>query len=618
MNFAIKSVSLQGFKSFSKKQVFKTADSPGLYFISGDNQVEPSLGANGVGKSSVADGISYVGYNKTLKKLKAGAIKNWDSDAPCKVSLEVEKDGVNHFITRTWSPNSLKCSVDEKPAKTAKQEDIEEILGLDYETFLHTHIIGQGKKTFFDMLPEEKLKLISSVLGLDKWSSYSKKTTALMKEVDSKIRTLEKEESKIIGQLEQLNEQDFFTLSAQWEEDQQTELSDLKTTLTELSKEEVEDDRPKLEKRITTLTKRKESLERDFKELAAEKKEYRTARDDIKDEISVIQTEIRIIEKDKQKLLSVGATCKTCLQPVSKEHTDSHMESFEKSTQKKEKERDALQVELKEVDQNLDEIEEEIEEFSTKKHKLLTKIQETDYQIKDIEREILRHKKDVEKVEREVERVAAQTNPYLKKQEEVSEKKKKTKTLLARVKKALEKQSVKYDSYSFWVKGFKQVRLFLIKEALTQLEIEINNSFEQLGLHGWHVTFDIDQETTKGDLKKGFFVYIHAPHNHEPVPWGAWSGGEAQRCAIAGQMGLIDLILSRKGITSNIEIWDEPTQFLSENGIEDLLAHLKHRAFQQNKQIWLVDHRSLSFGEFDGTTKIIKDEEGSRIHQRWN
>jgi DNA repair exonuclease SbcCD ATPase subunit len=136
-----------------------------------------------------------------------------------------------------------------------------------------------------------------------------------------------------------------------------------------------------------------------------------------------------------------------------------------------------------------------------------------------------------------------------------------------------------------------------------------------LGLIEWELGFQVDRETAKGTLQRGFNVAVLSPHNTKAVPWEAWSGGEGQRLRLAANMGLADLIRSRTGTTLNLEVWDEPTQGLSPRGVADLLESLAQRARNEGRQIWIVDHRSYDFGGFAGTATIVKSQSGSRIRQ---
>jgi DNA repair exonuclease SbcCD ATPase subunit len=211
--------------------------------------------------------------------------------------------------------------------------------------------------------------------------------------------------------------------------------------------------------------------------------------------------------------------------------------------------------------------------------------------------------------------VEAEKNPFTGMLESGQERLQITKNKLRGVQDQLDRSHERHALYSFWVRGFKEVRLQLIAEALEQLEIEANSELMELGLIDWELRFDVDSETKKGTLSRGFSVSVLSPHNDERVPWEAWSGGESQRLRIGAQCGLANLIRDRTGCDLPLEVWDEPTEGLSEEGITDLMNALKERAIREGRTIWVVDHRSLGYGGFDGTVTVVKDDKGSRIIQ---
>jgi DNA repair exonuclease SbcCD ATPase subunit len=186
------------------------------------------------------------------------------------------------------------------------------------------------------------------------------------------------------------------------------------------------------------------------------------------------------------------------------------------------------------------------------------------------------------------------------------------------MKRVREKWAEEQRVFEWWGGGFRQFRLELMRNALMQFELETNNALHLLGLRGWYIRYGIDQEQKNGRTRKGFSVGIEAPglpRQKKVVPWEAWSGGESQRLRIAAAMGLASLIRSRMGIRCNVEIWDEPSTWLSKPGIEMLLNALWQRAQQEDRQIWLVDHRSLEFGQFAGRVTVVKTRDGSSLEE---
>jgi DNA repair exonuclease SbcCD ATPase subunit len=176
---------------------------------------------------------------------------------------------------------------------------------------------------------------------------------------------------------------------------------------------------------------------------------------------------------------------------------------------------------------------------------------------------------------------------------------------------------IEFEGVNLWVKGFKRVRLFIIEQAFRTLEIEVNNSLAQLSMPDWQITFDIERENKSGGITKGCVVFVKGPNNKVPVRWENWSGGETQRLQLAGDLGLANLIMHQNGLTNNIEMYDEPSTHLSQEGMLDLANMLHERAISDHKQIWIVDHTAISnFGDFLGVITVKKDKNGSNITYR--
>jgi DNA repair exonuclease SbcCD ATPase subunit len=164
-----------------------------------------------------------------------------------------------------------------------------------------------------------------------------------------------------------------------------------------------------------------------------------------------------------------------------------------------------------------------------------------------------------------------------------------------------------------WPQRFKELRLWLIDEALDELSVHVNSSLIELGLAEWSIEFVVEKETARGNIARGFDLLVRSPNSPDGVPWEGWSGGETQRLRIACAVGFANLIRSRMPSSPEFEVWDEPTAHLNTTGVEDLVAFMAHRA--EHRQIWMVDHRALDSGAFTETLTVVKDHDGSRVER---
>jgi len=146
-----------------------------------------------------------------------------------------------------------------------------------------------------------------------------------------------------------------------------------------------------------------------------------------------------------------------------------------------------------------------------------------------------------------------------------------------------------------------------------QLELEANAALHSLGLEDWRMQFDVERETKAGGVTRGFTVLVESPESDGAVPWEAWSGGESQRLRIACAIGLSNLILAQRGVDFDLELWDEPSSWLTEEGVESLLQLLADRARESRRKVIVADHRALGFGGFSRTVLVEQGKEGSTV-----
>jgi DNA repair exonuclease SbcCD ATPase subunit len=167
--------------------------------------------------------------------------------------------------------------------------------------------------------------------------------------------------------------------------------------------------------------------------------------------------------------------------------------------------------------------------------------------------------------------------------------------------------------FEFWQKNFKAVRLYQVQQILAQFELEVANAASVLGLVGWRISFATETETKGRTIKQGIQVRIESPTAEGP--WEAWSGGEGQRIRLAVAIGLASLIHARAGVQFGFEVWDEPSAWLSPEGIEDLLECLKYRAQITGKSVWLLDHRALVHSGFAEMWQATKTSAGTQLER---
>jgi len=614
----INKLTIQGFKSFCTKQTidFSQLSTPGYFFITGENQVEPRLGANGVGKSTIGEALTWVLFGKTSTNLKAGSVGNWKEGIDCEVVLNFSVHDTEYELIRAWNPNSLKLKEGES-SRLIVQEDIEQLIGLDFYGFLYSVFISQFSAKFFDLSPSDKLQVFTELLKLDKWLEYSAEAKKQTMELDREFINVEKDLANVDGQIEQLESQDYSEQSDHWIEELRRRIKYATDGINSIriKIDNCDDVVGKIQQEIAIYEEKEnkhkgkiEDLEKDMVLVTAELSEYKLS-------VKGSQTERNIVISDLKQLDDmVDGKCPTCKQSVTTDHIQFHITALEeklasltRQVTKHERLAKRRQVELLELGSAINN--EEVD------------LRETGISIRKFEQQISKYKVDKGWMEKKRNELSEQlklmkeeTNPYSELMKRNEEKLRLLNKDHDKYVAELNELSIDREVSRYWEKGFREIRLLVVEEVLREFELHVNNSLQKLGLDDWSIKLAVDSETKSGTVRKGFTVLVQSPVNEELVSFECWSGGEGQRLRLAGTLGLMDLIADRSGVDCSLEIWDEPTTWLSTDGIEDVLKALGERAVSRNRQVFLIDHRDLeTVGEFDGVVRVVKDDGGSRM-----
>src|ERR1700733_8257626 len=99
----------------------------GLHYLRGINEDNPRLDTNGVGKSSIWDGLLWVCYGKTSAGLKNTDVAPWNGAKHTKGVLKFHVDEQSHWIERRANPNGLLLD-----GRDVGQPAIDKIIGFSF------------------------------------------------------------------------------------------------------------------------------------------------------------------------------------------------------------------------------------------------------------------------------------------------------------------------------------------------------------------------------------------------------------------------------------------------------------------------------------------------------
>ncbi len=610
---------IQGFKSFDKAESISFDDlDSGFYFITGYNKVEPKLGANGAGKSSIWDSLCWVLFEKTPDLLKAGNISCWHSKTPTMVALRMEVDGTSYLLTRSWNPNKLCISEEGEPAKVITNDAVVALIGFDFDSFLYSVLISQFSSKFFDLKPAEKMEVFSSVMEstLSCWLDYSEQAKGKRERLETDIKAGNQKIENLIGQITSLEGEDYSEQIEEWDKEKGKELDGIEEEISQNKADvkEVEGNTHAYDKKIEKLDDKAASISAKITKLKVSISDIRQDERDADQILFDMLAEKKVLFTSLHSFDGLEGDCPTCLQKI-----DGKV--LKKETKRIEDELAELVAQIGEAKEVKEELlegreleEDKMDDLRESKETIGIALRKEESKKADNARKLKTLKKESDSLQDDYDEWMEKENPFEKLKEEKAAKIKRIKTNKTEQEKALITTEENFQLYNYWVTGFKDIRYMILAEALHALEIQINSSLERLGLAGWEVMLSVDKISKKGNVSKGFTVFVKSPVNDEPVPFEAWSGGEGQRLRLAGTLGMMDFIADRRGFKTNIEAFDEPTTWLSSDGVESFVSVLRDRASSTGKKIFIIDHRNLvTFSEFDGIIKVVKDEEGSHL-----
>ncbi len=170
----INQINLKNFYSYKSVEVVFD-NYQGINSIEGKNKDDG--GSNGVGKSTIIEGVAWVIFGSTLRKSTEEAMVNNQEQKACEGEIVIND---NLRIVRGRRPSKLEFYVNgetrTKESARETQKEIEKELNISFKVFAASFVFGQHNSMhFLSSSPDDKRLIMRSFLNLD--DVFSKRVT---------------------------------------------------------------------------------------------------------------------------------------------------------------------------------------------------------------------------------------------------------------------------------------------------------------------------------------------------------------------------------------------------------------------------------------------------------
>lgn len=287
------SISLRNFMSYGNNTTVVQLDNTGTTLIVGEDldNTTNGQGANGVGKSTIINGVAYAMYDKPISNISKDNLVNNINKKNMEVIVEfTAPNGKQYMVKRTRKTKAgaagnavyvYEEGKDVTPDSVANANIfIERVIGIPYELFVRIVVFSASHTPFLDLpttshYAANQRDIIEELFGLTMLTTKAERLKEIIKDTEgrlatnkAKIETLEKEQERYKTQLDSAKKR---VLS--WEDTNSDTIVELESKLEAVAEVNVEEQRQyhtklaELKKLLSTAQEEQRLLETTLKGL---------------------------------------------------------------------------------------------------------------------------------------------------------------------------------------------------------------------------------------------------------------------------------------------------------------------------------------------------------------
>ena len=536
------------------------------------------IGANGSGKSTVLDALTFGLFGKAFRKIPKTALINSINKKKTVVEVEFSIGRKQYKVMRSIKPNKfeiyLNGSLIHQDANVRDYQAIleQQILKLNYKTFTQVVVLGSSSFTpFMQLVTIERRNIIEDILDIQIFSVMNdvlkSRYAALRHELNEIKTNLKIGESKIQSQEATMK---------RLEENREGQMTKLKDDI------EKSDEQEAIYEGSIDV----------FSRMLEQQNELKSDEDDVREKLQQTLSDERQFEADRKKFLKElkfyenNDECPTCKQDIETEHKEHICTDTSKN--------------LEEIGIKLSEREEQVQEIN----KRLLEIRDINQEISRIQTEIQKEQSHIiagqkyrEKLNKQLSELEAQE--HTDEDKEKLEKYRKALAQLQDMDKDLVDKRHYYDLAEILLRD-SGIKTKIIRQYLPIMNKLIN---KYLASMEFFVQFELDEEFNE-QIKSRY---------RDTFTYSSFSEGEKMRIDLALLFTWRSIAKLKNSVNTNLLILDEVfDSSLDEGGTDEFLKILNTLGNDTNT--FIISHKGDSMNEkFNNIIEFEKAQNFSRV-----
>ena len=536
------------------------------------------IGANGSGKSTVLDALTFGLFGKAFRKIPKTALINSINKKKTVVEVEFSIGRKQYKVMRSIKPNKfeiyLNGSLIHQDANVRDYQAIleQQILKLNYKTFTQVVVLGSSSFTpFMQLVTIERRNIIEDILDIQIFSVMNdvlkSRYAALRHELNEIKTNLKIGESKIQSQEATMK---------RLEENREGQMTKLKDDI------EKSDEQEAIYEGSIDI----------FSRMLEQQNELKSDEDDVREKLQQTLADERQFEADRKKFLKElkfyenNDECPTCKQDIETEHKEHICTDTSKN--------------LEEIGIKLSEREEQVQEIN----KRLLEIRDINQEISRIQTEIQKEQSHIiagqkyrEKLNKQLSELEAQE--HTDEDKEKLEKYRKALAQLQDMDKDLVDKRHYYDLAEILLRD-SGIKTKIIRQYLPIMNKLIN---KYLASMEFFVQFELDEEFNE-QIKSRY---------RDTFTYSSFSEGEKMRIDLALLFTWRSIAKLKNSVNTNLLILDEVfDSSLDEGGTDEFLKILNTLGNDTNT--FIISHKGDSMNEkFNNIIEFEKAQNFSRV-----